>query len=186
MQIHTRCDRNQMRRAKYLQYESVYQIIYFGLFLDIVAADTNALFAPLLPAPEGGGKVLLGDGPNDPLPVVLEGLLGQRHASQLGLHSREQKKVCQGEIRRIGWAGDCLHPFAAKKSTTVAAVWTRVFSSAATTNAPLLWVFLPENFQESGQGSLDVGGVDSFALWDEIRIDYALRVKENKDHLLCP
>jgi hypothetical protein len=45
---------------------------------------------------------------------------------------------------------------------------------------------LPENFQKSGQGSLDVECVDSFALWDEIRIDYALRVKENKDHLLCP
>ncbi len=67
--------------------------------MDIVAADTNALFAPLLPAHEGGGEVFLGDRPDDPLSVVLEGLLGQRHASQLGLHSWEQKKVFQGEIR---------------------------------------------------------------------------------------
>jgi hypothetical protein len=48
------------------------------------------------------------------------------------------------------------------------------------------WSLLPENFQESGQSSPDVGGVDRFALRHEICIDNALRIKENEDHLLHP
>jgi hypothetical protein len=54
-----------------------YQKTYFLAFLDIVPADMNALLASLVPLLEGGGKVLLSQGPDDPLPAVLEGLLGE-------------------------------------------------------------------------------------------------------------
>jgi hypothetical protein len=80
------------------------------LFFDIVATDTYTLFAALRPAPEGGSKVLLGDGPDDPLSAVLEGLLCQHLASQLGFHFWEEEKVRWGEVQRIGWVGDRLYP----------------------------------------------------------------------------
>jgi hypothetical protein len=36
--------------------------MYFLTFLNIVAADLKALFAPLIPLLKGGGEVLLGQG----------------------------------------------------------------------------------------------------------------------------
>ncbi len=41
-----------------------------------------------------------------------------------------------------------------------------------------------ENLQKCCQGPLDVFGVHSFALGDVVRVDDALRVKEDKNHLL--
>jgi hypothetical protein len=40
---------------------------------------------------EGGSKLLLGDGLEDP--ALLEALLGQQEAELFGLHSREEKKT---------------------------------------------------------------------------------------------
>ncbi len=44
---------------------------FLKLFFDIAAADLDALFASLHPLPKDGGKVFLGDGPDDPPPAVL-------------------------------------------------------------------------------------------------------------------
>ncbi len=54
-------------------------------FFDMVAADPDALFASLCSLPKGRGKVNLGYGPDDPLPVLLEAFLGQREVSQVQL-----------------------------------------------------------------------------------------------------
>jgi hypothetical protein len=46
--------------------------MYFLAFLDKVPSDLNALFAPLIPPPEGGGKVLFAQGSDDPSQVFLK------------------------------------------------------------------------------------------------------------------
>jgi hypothetical protein len=56
--------------------KSIKRIIYFEPFFDIVAADPEALFAFFYPLLKGGGVVVLGDGLDDPLPALLEALLG--------------------------------------------------------------------------------------------------------------
>jgi hypothetical protein len=66
--------------------------MYFLGFFDIVSANLNALFAPLIPPPEGGGEVFFAEGSDDPLPGVLEGVLGQGEASQLHLVLGELEK----------------------------------------------------------------------------------------------
>ncbi len=63
--------------------------IYFSRFLDVSAADPDALLAALVSAPERGSVVLFGDGPGGPLPHRLEGLLGQCFARQLPLDGQE-------------------------------------------------------------------------------------------------
>ena len=46
----------------------------------------------LMSLPEGGGNVIFGDDFHDPLPALLEGLLGQCEASQLLLYYQEDKE----------------------------------------------------------------------------------------------
>jgi hypothetical protein len=65
--------------------------VYFLRFLDISATDADALLTMLIPASEGGGQVLFGDGLGGPLPYGLEGLLGQRFARQLPFDIWEQE-----------------------------------------------------------------------------------------------
>ncbi len=43
-----------------------------------------------------------------------------------------------------------------------------------------------ENFKKSSQGLLDVFGVHGFALGEVVRVNDALRVEEDEDHLLGP
>ncbi len=139
----------------------------------------NALYAPFLPAIEGCGEVLLCDGPDDTFPAVLDGLLCQRQASQLGLHFWEEQKVRQGEVWRIGQVGDRLHPL---RHQEVHHSGGGVDWGTIPVEPPLLrnhyGSLLLENFQEYGQGSPDVGGIDSFALRHEIYVDDALHVKK--------
>jgi hypothetical protein len=122
-----------------------------------------------------------------PLPGVLEGLLGHHQTSQLSLHSGEQEKVCWGEVQRIGQVGD--HPHALRHQE----VHNRdsgVDRSIVPMQPPLLRghyrSLVSENFQKSGQGSLDVGGIDDFALLDKVCEDNSLHIKDNENHLLCP
>ena len=60
--------------------------LYFLSFIELITADTHALFVPLKPAVERGGKVLGGDTSADPYPGLLEALLGQLEARQVLLH----------------------------------------------------------------------------------------------------
>jgi hypothetical protein len=68
-------------------------------FLDIVPANLNALFALHIPPPKGSGEVVFAQGSDDPLPGVLECVLGQGEASQQHLELREQEKVRWGQVR---------------------------------------------------------------------------------------
>jgi hypothetical protein len=86
--------------------------MYFLAFLDIVPSDLDALFALLVPPPEGGGEVLFAQGSDDPLPGVLEAVLGEREASHLHLEFGEQsigaKSDEQGMFNHLDLSG--LHP----------------------------------------------------------------------------
>ncbi len=62
-------------------------------FLDIVPADLNALFAPLIPPPEGSGEVIFAQGSDDPLQVFLKVCWVRGEESQLHLELGEQEKV---------------------------------------------------------------------------------------------
>ncbi len=52
----------------------------------------------LHPAPEGRGKVGHLQSFGSPLPLLLEGLLGEGEAGQLPLHLWEEKEVGRGEV----------------------------------------------------------------------------------------
>ncbi len=51
--------------------------MYFLTVFDVSTADTNALFAAVLPPLKGPGKVVFGERPHDPLPLRPE--LAQAH-----------------------------------------------------------------------------------------------------------
>ena len=78
-------------KQKQLKFESH---LFFLTFLGIAACDVKTLFPLLISLPEGGGNALFGDSSHYPLPVNLEGLLGQCEASQLFRHHQEQGEVC--------------------------------------------------------------------------------------------
>jgi hypothetical protein len=59
----------------------------------------NTLFAPLKPAHEGLRELVFVDSPQDPLPLLLEVLLGHGVARQLLLQLGEQEIVGWGEVR---------------------------------------------------------------------------------------
>ena len=61
--------------------------------------DVTTLFSPLISLPEGCGNATCGDGFHCPLPILLEGLLGQCEASQLLLHYQDQGEVCPHQMR---------------------------------------------------------------------------------------
>jgi hypothetical protein len=73
--------------------------IYFLRFLDIVSVNANTLFAPLLPLHEGLHELLPADSPQDPLPLLLELLLGHGDARQLLLQLGEEEVVGWCEVR---------------------------------------------------------------------------------------
>jgi hypothetical protein len=56
--------------------------IILGLFLDLVPADSEELFPAVHPLPNGSGRLIFGDGLDNPIPARLDVLLGQRGASQ--------------------------------------------------------------------------------------------------------
>jgi hypothetical protein len=72
------------------------------LFFDIVAADTDTLFAKLYPLPKGSSELVPSDLTDNPISGLLKGPLGQGEASQLELHLWIQEKVRWGEIRQLG------------------------------------------------------------------------------------
>jgi hypothetical protein len=57
-----------------LNYNSCEKLIYIGLFFDLVIA----LFAVFFSLWNRGGKLIFGDGSDDPLQASLEDVLGQR------------------------------------------------------------------------------------------------------------
>ncbi len=101
--------------------------MYFLAFLDIVSADLNALFALLIPPPEGGGEIVFAEGSDD-LPGVLEGVLRQGEASQLHLELGKQEKVSWGQVRQVKGCSIIWTCLAASQSWTTAAVWTGALS----------------------------------------------------------
>jgi hypothetical protein len=98
--------------------------MYFPAFLNIVSADLNALFALLIPPPEGSGKVVFAEGSDDPLLGVLEGVLGQGEASHLHLELGKQKKVSWSQVRQVKGCSFIWTCLAASQSWNTAAVWT--------------------------------------------------------------
>ena len=134
------------------------------LFFDIVTPDSHALLAALHPPPEGAGKLVFGDGADQPLPARLEALSGQGAARQLRLHLREEEEVRGGEIRRIGRMRDQLD---ALRHQELLDDGGGVDGRVVPVEKPVLGrhdgPFLPENDQKPCQGLLDVIGVDSFA-----------------------
>ena len=59
----------------------------------------NKLFAPLVLVHEGLRELLPADSPQDPLPLLLELLLGHGDACQLLLQLGEEEVVGCGEVR---------------------------------------------------------------------------------------
>ncbi len=59
----------------------------------------NKLFAPFILAHEGLRELLPADSPQDPLPLLLELLLGHGDACQLLLQLGEEEVVSWGEVR---------------------------------------------------------------------------------------
>ena len=159
---------------------------FLGLF-HIVAADSHALFASLIPGAEGGGEVVFADGSADPFPGGLEGLLGQGHPRQLHLDLREEEEVRRCKIRRIGRMFDHFEPF---RGHPFAHYGGGVNRGVVPQEEPLLlaqnWSLLLEMLHEAAQGLDDVLRVDSFAPGDDVGVDEPLRVEEGQDHLLCP
>ncbi len=164
---------------------SRYEKNYFlGLF-HMSTADTNTFFASLEPPPEGGGEVLFGDGPDDPFPGVLEGLLGQGHASQLHLDLREEEEVRRGQVRQIGRV--LYHPDLSG-SQPILDDGGGVDRSVIPMEEPLLLdhqgPLLPQMLHEAAQGLDDVIRVDGFAPGYDVGVDEPLRVEEGQNHLL--
>ncbi len=73
----------------------------------------SGCFAVVNSPPKGVGKLVLGDGSDDPLWDCLEAVLGQQEASQLRLHIPKEKKVRWVYIRWIVRGADRLYAFAA-------------------------------------------------------------------------
>ncbi len=71
----------------------------FLRFLDTVSVDANKLFAPLVLVHEGLRKLLPAESLQDPLPLLLELLLGHGDACQLLLQLGEEEVVGWGEVR---------------------------------------------------------------------------------------
>ncbi len=71
----------------------------FLRFLDIASVDANTLFAPLVPPHKGLGELLSADFSQDPLPLLLELLLGHGDACQLLLQLGEEDIVGWGRVR---------------------------------------------------------------------------------------
>ncbi len=70
----------------------------FLAFFNVGPSDVDTFFAALHPAPEGCGEVGRLQCFGGPLPLLLEGLLGEGEASQLPLHLREEEKVGRGKV----------------------------------------------------------------------------------------
>ena len=70
-------------------------------FLDIGNIDTSTFLALLQPPLEGPGEVVFGEGPDYPLQLVLELLLGHGDACQLSFCGDEEK-VCLRQFRQLG------------------------------------------------------------------------------------
>ncbi len=73
--------------------------IYFLRFLDTVSVDAIKLFAPLVLAHEDLRELFPADSPQDPLPLLLELLLGHGDACQLLLQLGEEEVVGWGEVK---------------------------------------------------------------------------------------
>jgi hypothetical protein len=70
-------------------------------FLNVSAADRNALFVSLKPSPERLGEVRRRDTSNGPLQFLLEAVLGQGEARRLPLDPGEEELVRWCQIQRI-------------------------------------------------------------------------------------
>jgi hypothetical protein len=125
--------------------------------LVIVSADLYALFAPLTPPLEGGGEVFFAEGSDDPLPGVLEGVLGQGEASQL---LGEQEKVRWGQVRRVG---GMINHLDLSGGQPIPDHGGSVDRDIVPMDKPLslghYWPLLSENLHELAQGFHDVVGI---------------------------
>ncbi len=61
--------------------------------------DSNTLFAPLVPPHKSLGELLSADFSQDPLPLLLELLLGHGEARQLLLQLEKEEIVGWGDVR---------------------------------------------------------------------------------------
>jgi len=82
--------------------------MYFLTFLDLETADTKTLFILLQPPLEGSGEVVFGESTDDPLPCVLELLLGPGDDRHLSFQDNYKEEVCQSQVRSGGRARDDL------------------------------------------------------------------------------
>ncbi len=77
----------------------VRRVFIFLRFLDIASVDSNTLIAPLVPPHKGLGELFPADSSQDPLPLLLELLLGHGEARQLLLQLGEEEIVGWCEVR---------------------------------------------------------------------------------------
>jgi hypothetical protein len=73
--------------------------MYFLTFFVVYNADTNALFAAVLPPLQGPGEVVFGERPDDPLPLRLELVQGHGEPHQLSLQCGEEEIVRWCQVR---------------------------------------------------------------------------------------
>jgi hypothetical protein len=72
--------------------------LFQAIFLFCHHRSLDILLVAFYSLPNEGSKLVIGGGPNIPIPAHLEALLGRGEAVQLHLHSREQKIVGWGKI----------------------------------------------------------------------------------------
>ena len=163
----------------------MYSILYFLTFFNIVPLQLYALFATLVPSPEGGGERFFGDLADHPVPGRLDAVSGEGEASQLLLHVREQEEVRRRQIRRIGRVGEPLDVVSGEPFRNDSSCVNRGVVSME--NEPLLnhlGPFRLHFLHEDLQGLHNVGGVHCGALRDDVGVDQAGGVKECQNHVL--
>ncbi len=87
---------------------------YFRTILVLIPVDSPCQFRRTFhSSPNGGSRLVFGDGADDPIKARLDALLGQQDACQLRLRSLTEKQECRGNIRQIGQVVFCLYEFPA-------------------------------------------------------------------------
>ncbi len=161
--------------------------IYFLSFLHISTADSNALFAVLVPPPEGGGELLSGDASDDPFPGCLQGPLVQRLACQLLLDPFEQEEVRRSKVRQIG---QMLEPLDAVGGKPMLNDSGHMNWRIVPVEPPFLFnrkrPLLLELLEKVAQGPDNVFAVHRRTLGDNVAVDDVLVVKESLQHLFGP
>ncbi len=156
-------------------------------FHNIFTLDPNALFAALVPLPEGGGELVFGDGVRYPFLHALEAPLGHVKASQLFFHFPGQEKIPWCQVRRIGWVGKQLDLLSGQPVFDKGGVVDGcVVQMQEPVSLSHLGPLLPQVDHELAQDHQDVVSIGGGPLQHDVGVNRALTVKEHQQHLFCP